>query len=165
MVVAHQCLKLKTGVESQFPNHLDLLSWISENLSTEHSAPKISLNTSINDVGDTLEAFIANRLIPLKKSRNSTNWCWGSYSWNSREINNGYCKERRPISIRIFTSICGPRCGYKSPSSTQCTYNLFQQDEIAPVLLADAENAFNYINEKAMLHSISIMYPILSTFV
>ena len=44
-------------------------------------------------------------------------------------------------------------------------YNLFQQDEIELVLLADAENAFNYINEKAMLHSISIMYPILSTFV
>ena len=47
---------------------MDLLSWISENLSPEHSAPKISLNTSINDVGDTLEAFIANRLIPLKKN-------------------------------------------------------------------------------------------------
>ena len=115
---------------------MDLLSWISENLSPEHSAPKISLNTSINDVGDTLEAFIANRLIPLKK-------------------NPGI----RPIGV------CGPRYGYKSPPSTQCTYSLFQQDEIEPVLLADAENAFNYINEKAMLHSISIMYPILLTFV
>ena len=27
-----------------------------------------NLNTSINDVGDTLEAFIANRLIPLNKN-------------------------------------------------------------------------------------------------
>ena len=55
---------LKTGIESYSPNHLDLLPWTSENhllISSEHSA-------SIKNVGDTLEAFIANRLIPLNKN-------------------------------------------------------------------------------------------------
>ena len=55
--MAYQGLMLKTGIESYSPNHLDLLPWASENhllISSEHSA-------SIKNVGDTLEAFIANR--------------------------------------------------------------------------------------------------------
>ena len=62
--MAYQGLMLKTGIESYSPNHLDLLPWASENhllISSEHSA-------SIKNVGDTLEAFIANRLIPLNKN-------------------------------------------------------------------------------------------------
>ena len=62
--MAYQGLMLKTGIESYSPNHLDLLLWTSENhllISSEHSA-------SIKNVGDTLEAFIANRLIPLNKN-------------------------------------------------------------------------------------------------
>ena len=43
--------------------------------------------------------------------------------------------------------------------------DLFQEDETEAVLLVDAENAFNSINKKAMLHNISIICPILSTFV
>ena len=44
-------------------------------------------------------------------------------------------------------------------------YDLFQQGETEAVLLVDVENTFNSINSKAILHNISITYPILSTFV
>ena len=44
-------------------------------------------------------------------------------------------------------------------------YYLFQEDETEAVLLADAGNASNSINRKAMLHNISITCPMLSTFV
>ena len=39
------------------------------------------------------------------------------------------------------------------------------QGETEAKLLGDAENAFNVINRKAMLHIISITCPLLSTFV
>ena len=43
--------------------------------------------------------------------------------------------------------------------------DFFQQDKTEAVLLVDAKNAFNSISWKTMLHNISIMCPILSTFV
>ena len=43
--------------------------------------------------------------------------------------------------------------------------DLFQIDETEAVLLVDAENAFNSIKRKAVLHNIFVTCPILPTFV
>lgn len=43
--------------------------------------------------------------------------------------------------------------------------DLFQQNETKAVLLVDAENVFNSINKKAILHKISITCPVILTFV
>lgn len=42
--------------------------------------------------------------------------------------------------------------------------NLFQDDEIEAFLLINAEDAFNTIIREVTLHNISIMCPIISTF-
>ena len=47
----------------------------------------------------------------------------------------------------------------------QTMYHLFQDDEMEPVLLIYAENVFNSVNSEVMLHNISIVSPIFSTFI
>ena len=44
-------------------------------------------------------------------------------------------------------------------------YDFYQQNEVEAVFFVDAENAFNAISRKAMLHNISITCPIISTFI
>ena len=43
--------------------------------------------------------------------------------------------------------------------------DLFQQNETKAVLLVDAENVFNSIDKKAILHEISITCPVILIFV
>ena len=123
-----------------------------------------NLNTSVNDMGDTLEAFIANRLIPLNKNP------------GIRPI--GVGEVIRPIAGKVIMDIAKKDVQQAAGSLQVCAgqdagaeaaihamYDLFQQDETEAVLLVDTENAFNSINRKSMLHNISITCPILSTFV
>ena len=44
-------------------------------------------------------------------------------------------------------------------------YDIFKDHTTETVLLIDAENAFNAIKRKAMLHNISVIYPIISTYI
>ena len=44
-------------------------------------------------------------------------------------------------------------------------HDIFNDNETEAVLLIDAENAFNSINRKAMIHNISILCPIISSFI
>ena len=43
--------------------------------------------------------------------------------------------------------------------------DLFKDDEIEAVLSIDTENTFNSVNREVMLHNISIMCSIISTFI
>ena len=43
--------------------------------------------------------------------------------------------------------------------------SFFEDDEIETVLLINPENVFNFINREVMLQNISIMCPIISTFI
>ena len=52
-----------------------------------------------------------------------------------------------------------------SEAAVHAIYDIFQKDDTEAVLLVDAENAFNSINRKAMLHNIFIVCPILTTFI
>ena len=45
-----------------------------------------------------------------------------------------------------------------SEGAIHAIYDVYQQDETEAVLLVNADNAFNSINRKAMLHNISITY-------
>ena len=123
-----------------------------------------NLNTSINDVGDTFEAFIANRLISLNKNP------------GIRPIGVGEVICR--IAEKVIMDDAKKDVQQAAGSSQVCAgqdagaevaihamYDLFQLDETKVVLLVDAENAFSFISRKAMLHNISIACPILSIFV
>ena len=116
------------------------------------------------DVGDTLEAFIANHLIPLNKNP-------GIRRIGAGEI---ICRIAGNVIMEIAKKDVRQTAGSLQVCAGQdagaelaihIMYDLFQQDETEAVLLVDAENTFNSTNRKAMLHNISIMCRILSTFV
>ena len=44
-------------------------------------------------------------------------------------------------------------------------YDIFKDHTREAVILIDAENAFNAINTKVLLHYISVLYPIISTYI
>ena len=123
-----------------------------------------SLNTSVNDVGDTLEAFIANCLIPLNENP-------GIRPIGAEEVIRRIAEKvimdiaKKDVQQAAgFLQVCvGQDAG--AEAAIHAMYDLFQQDETEAVLSVDAENAFNSINRKAMLHNMSITCPILSTFV
>ena len=123
-----------------------------------HSAPEI-LNTSINRVEDTLKAFIANRIPQNKKPGirpiGVIQEIAGKFKMNITKKN--------VQQARIFTSCAGQNVRAEAGIHAMC--NLFQIAETEPVLLVDAENAFNSINRTAVLHNIFITCPILPTFV
>ena len=52
-----------------------------------------------------------------------------------------------------------------SEAAIHAIYDVHQEDETEAVLLVDADNAFNSINRKAMLHNISITCPLITTFI
>ena len=52
-----------------------------------------------------------------------------------------------------------------SEAAIHAIYDVYQQDETDAVLLVDADNAFNSINRKAMLHNISLTCPLITTFI
>ena len=52
-----------------------------------------------------------------------------------------------------------------SEAAIHVIYDVYQQDETEDVFLVDADNAFNSINRKAMLHNISITCFLIRTFI
>ena len=112
----------------------------------------------------SLEAFTANRLIPLNKNP------------GLRPIGVGEVLRRIAGKVVMYVSkkdvkeaagslqVCaGQEAG--SEAAVHAIYDIFQKDDTEAVLRVDAENAFNSINRKAMLHNISIVCPILTTFI
>ena len=57
----------------------------------------------------------------------------------------------------------GQEAGSEAP--IHAIYDVYQQDGTEAVLLVDADNAFNSINRKAMLHNISLTCPLITTFI
>ena len=52
-----------------------------------------------------------------------------------------------------------------SEAAIQAIYDVYQEDETEAVLLVDVHNVFNSINRKAMLHNISLTWPLITTFI
>ena len=50
-------------------------------------------------------------------------------------------------------------------AAVQAVHNIFKDHITEAVLLIDAENAFNAINRKAMLHNISVLCPIIFIYI
>ena len=120
---------------------------------------KIMCREEITD--NSLEAFMASRLIPLDKNP------------GLRPI--GVGEVLRRIAGKIVMSItredvvkasskaqmCGRKAG--SEAAIHAMKELFEMEQ--SVLLVDAANAFNYVNRQVLLYNISISCPTISTFV
>ncbi|XP_057302766.1 uncharacterized protein LOC130636933 [Hydractinia symbiolongicarpus] len=111
-----------------------------------------------------LEAFVACRLIPLNKNP------------GLRPI--GVDEVLRRIVGKIVINIskndvikaagslqvcAGQNAGVEA--AVNAMHDNFDNDDTEAVLLIDAENAFNSINRKVMLHNISKLCPMIATFI
>ena len=111
-----------------------------------------------------MEAFIACRLTSLNK--------------NLRLRPIGVGKVLRRIAGKVVMKIlkkdvihaagsvqvcAGQEAG--AEASIHAMYDIYNDKHSEAVLLVDAENAFNSINRKIMVHNISVVCPAISTFV
>ena len=118
----------------------------------------------INSENKSLEAFIACRLIPLNKNpglrpidvEEIFRRIAGKVVMNilKKDVMNGtglpqYCE--------------GEEAG--AEATIRAMYDIYNDEHLEAVLLVDAENAFNTINENVMLDNISVLCPIISTYV
>ena len=72
-------------------------------------------------------------------------------------------KEDAKDAAGSFQVCAGQEAG--SEASIHAIYDVYLQDGTKAVLLVDADNAFNSINRKAMLHNISISCTLIATFI
>ena len=112
---------------------------------------------------DTVGALMASRLIPLNKKP------------GLRPIGVGEVL-RRIIGKIVMSTLksdvvksCAnsQMCGHKSGSEAaiHAMKMMYERDDSDAVLLVDAENAFNSLNRKVLLHNIGIICPSIATFV
>ena len=123
-----------------------------------------NIHLSNSDTDNSLEAFTTSRLIPLNKNP-------GVHPIGVSEV---LCRIAGKVVMYIAKKdvkdaagslqVCaGQKAG--SEAAIHAIYDVYQQDETDAVLLVDADNAFNSINRKAMLHNISITCPLITTFI
>ena len=107
---------------------------------------------------DSLEAFIACRLIPLDKNP-------GLRPIGVGEVLRRICGKAVMSVVKqdIVNSSCKVQmCSGQSSGSEAAIHamrDLFEEEESEAVLLVDAANAFNSINRNAFLHNINILCP------
>jgi len=116
------------------------------------------------ETSNSLEAFLASRLIPLDKNP------------GLRPIGVGEVLRRiigkalvQVIREDIVTSVgslqvcAGQEAGCEA--AVHAMHDIFNEEESEAVLLIDATNAFNALNRKVFLHNINIICPVIGTFV
>ena len=116
------------------------------------------------DNEQSLEAFTACRLIPLNKNP-------GLRPIGISEILRRIAGKVVVFIVKkdVITStgslqVCaGQEAG--AEAAIPAMHNIYETEECEAVLLIDAENAFNLINRKAMLHDISIICPIIPDYI
>ena len=118
----------------------------------------------INNETNTLEAYIACRLIPLEKQPSGI-----------RPIGIGEVL-RRIVGKAIVTEIKGDimECagslqlcaGQKAgcEAAAHAMKEIFEEEGTDAVLFVDASNAFNSMNRQALLHNIQYLCPAMSTY-
>ena len=141
--------------------NLDLRKAIAELIKKLCIEP-ITPNT--DGTSSSIEAFVACRMIPLNKNP------------GLRPIGVGEILRRIAGKVVMSLSkndviqsagslqVCaGQKAGVEA--AIHAMHDIYNSEEAEAVLLIDAENAFNLINRKVMIHNISILCPIIATFV
>ena len=112
----------------------------------------------------SIEAFVAYWLIPLDKNPGLRPIGVGEIL---RRITGKVIVsvlEKEVISSSGSLQVCaGQEAG--SEAAIHAMEKIFKEESTEAILLVDAENAFNWINRKAFLYNIFILFPAISTFV
>ena len=162
------------------PSGLDADNWRRILVSNQFSSSPLELRTFIanfvkrlgntnmhlsnSDTDNSLEAFMASRSILLNKNP-------GVCPIGVGEV---LCRITRKVVMYIARKDVNDAAGSLQVCAGQeagleaaiyAIYDVYQQDETKAVLLVNADNAFNSINRKAMLHNTSITCPLITTII
>ncbi|KAG1654807.1 Down syndrome cell adhesion molecule-like protein Dscam2 [Nymphon striatum] len=112
----------------------------------------------------SLEALLACKLIPLDKNPGLRPIGVGEVLRRimGRVVMQSFKKEIM-LSAGNLQLCAGQRAGCKAVAHAM--KEIFDEDECDAVLLVDADNAFNRINRKVMLHNICLVCPVIATYV
>ena len=106
----------------------------------------------------------ASRLIPLNKNLGVRSTDVGEVlRWVAGKLIMYIAKKDLRVAAGSVQVCAGQETGLEA--AIYAIYDVYQQDETEAVLLVDADNAFNSINRKAMLHNVSITCPLITTFI
>lgn len=112
----------------------------------------------------TLESFIASRLVPLDKNPGLRPIGVGEVLRRiAGKVVMSVLKDDVTIAVGNLQLCGGQDAGCEA--AVHSMHDIFTSNETEAVLLVDAENAFNSINRKALLHNIKYICPPLATFV
>ena len=119
---------------------------------------------AVEDQHESLETFVARRLIPLDKNP------------GLRPIGIGEMRRRLAGKIVVSTireditesvsslQVCaGQEAG--SQAAAHPMHEIFKEQDTEAVLLIDATNAFNTVNIKVVLVNVKVICPAISTYV
>lgn len=113
--------------------------------------------------GDCLEAFVACRMIPLNKNPGLRPIGVGEVLRRiAGKVVMRVAKKDIMESTGSLQVCAGQDAG--AEAAIHAMHDIYENEETEAVLLIDAENAFNSINRKAMLHNIAVLCPLISTF-
>ena len=127
---------------------------------------KLCIESLSQNAGDKspIEAFVACRLIPLNKNPGLRPIGVGEVLRRIvGKIVMNISKNDVIKSVGSLQVCAGQISGVEA--AIHSMHDVYDLEETEAVLLIDAENAFNLINRKVMLHNISILCPIIATFV
>ena len=111
-----------------------------------------------------IEAFLACRLIPLDKNPGLRPMGVGEVLRRiAGNIVMTVVKEDVRVAAGGFQLCAGQEAGVEA--AVHAMHDVFQSNDTEAVLLVDAENAFNSINRKMLLHNIQYICPVIYTFV
>ena len=111
---------------------------------------------------ESLESFIACRLIPLDK--------WPGLRPNGiGEVLGRIARKAVTILLKKdllqaagLLQLCGGKVA-RSAAAIHAMHDVFNDDNTEGILLIDAENAFNSINRKALFHNLKFICPVIAT--
>ena len=123
----------------------------------------IKLSTK-DDLTETLEAFLACRLIPLDKNPGLRPIGIGEVVRRvvGKAIMNTF-RDNVIESVGSLQTCAGHEAGCEA--SVHAMREIFNEADTEAVLLVDASNAFNVINRQAFLHNIRIICPEIAIYV
>ena len=141
--------------------NLDLRKAIAELIKKLCIEP-ITPNT--DGTSSSIEAFVACRMIPLNKNPGLRPIGVGEILRRiSGKVVMSLSKNDVTQSAGSLQVCAGQKAGVEA--AIHAMHDIYNSEEAEAVLLIDAENAFNLINRKVMIHNISILCPIIATFV
>ena len=131
------------------------------NVIKEICTEKVPVDTSKDET--PLEAFLARRLIPLDKNPGLRPIGEGDVLRRiARKVVMKVAKEDIKKAAGCLQLCTGQEAGCEAAIHAMC--RIFESNETQAILIVDAENAFNLINRKALLHKIEYLRLVIATF-